>query len=130
MSRAELRLLLDKTVTVRYISRRVRTMGVLAKTAKKIVFWNYSRTSWQWDVLCVLILVFIFLTPKSWFENSEFRRPRTIVISAEVIGAQADRTAIEREARQVSTRPEGRVTAVRELRDNSGRLTAYEVDIR
>ena len=78
----------------------------------------------------MLILVFIFLTPKSWFENSEFRRPRTVVISAEVIGAQADRTAIEREARQVSMRSEGKVTTVRELRDNTGRLNAYEVDIR
>jgi len=66
-------------------------MSFLSNAAKKIVFWNYERTSWQWDVLCVLILVFIFLTPKSWFQNSEFRPQRTVIISAELVGAQADR---------------------------------------
>ena len=120
----------DKIVRVGYISRQIRTMGVMANTAKKIVFWNYSRTSWQWDVLCALILVFIFLTPKSWFENSEFRRQRTVVISAQVIGAQADRLAIEQEARRVAATPDSKVIAVREQRDESGRLTGYEVDIR
>jgi hypothetical protein len=105
-------------------------MGFLSNTAKKIAFWNYSRTSWQWDVLCVLILVFIFLTPKSWFENSEFRRQRTVVISAEVVGTQADRTVVEQRAKEAAGRPESRVTAVREIRDVTGKLVGYEVDIR
>jgi hypothetical protein len=34
---------------------------------KRIVFWSYGRTTWQYDVLCLLILAFVFLTPKSWF---------------------------------------------------------------
>ncbi len=102
----------------------------LSNTVKKIVFWNYSRTSWQWDVLCVLILVFIFLTPKSWFENSEFRRQKTVVISAEVVGNQADRSAVEQHAKEALGRPESRVTAVREIRDVTGKLVGYEVDIR
>ncbi len=105
-------------------------MGFLSNAAKKIVFWNYSRTSWQWDVLCVLILVFIFLTPKSWFENTEFRRQRTVVLSAELFGSQADRTAIEQRAKEVGGKPESRVLAVRELRDGTGKLLGYEVDIR
>jgi len=105
-------------------------MGFLSNTAKKIVFWNYSRTSWQWDVLCVLILVFIFLTPKSWFANNEFRRQRTVVLPAEVIGAQSDRGAIEQRARELAGRPDSRVTAVREVRDSTGKLIGYEVDIR
>src|ERR1043165_265782 len=105
-------------------------MSFLSNTAKKIVFWSYSRTSWQWDVLCVFILVFIFLTPKSWFENSEFRRPKTVIIAAEVVGSQADRPSIERRAKEVAGRPEGRVTRVGELRDGAGKLIGYEVDIR
>ena len=105
-------------------------MGFLLNTVRKIVFWTYPRTSWQWDVLCVLILVFILLTPKSWFENTEFRRQRTVVISADVVGAQTDREGIERRAKEVAARPTGRVTAVRERRDANGRLIAYEVDIR
>ncbi len=105
-------------------------MGFLSNAAKKIAFWNYSRTSWQWDVLCVLILVFIFLTPKSWFENSEFRRQRTVVIPAEVVGTQADRASIEQRAKELAGRPESRVIAVRERRDGTGKLVGYEVDIR
>lgn len=105
-------------------------MGFLSNTAKKIVFWNYPRTSWQWDVLCVLILVFIFLTPKSWFQNTEFRPQRTVVLPAEVVGAQADRGIIERRAKEIVGRPDGRVTRIHELRDGAGKLLGFEVDIR
>jgi len=105
-------------------------MSFLSNAAKKIVFWNYQRTSWQWDVLCVLILVFIFLTPKSWFQNSEFRPQRTVIISAELVGAQADRGTIERRARELTGRPEGQVKSINDLRDGAGKLIGYEVDIR
>jgi hypothetical protein len=106
-------------------------MGFIGNTAKKIAFWTYPRTSWQWDVLCVLILVFIFLTPKSWFVNTPFQRSSTtVVMSTDVIGAQLDKPESERRARQLAGRPEASVTAVRERRDDSGRLIAYEVDIR
>ena len=105
-------------------------MSFLSNSAKKVVFWNYPRTSWQWDVLCVLILVFIFLTPKSWFQNSEFRRQRTLIISAELVGVQADRGTIERRARELAGRPEGQVKTVTPLRDGAGKLIGYEVDIR
>ena len=36
---------------------------------RNIIDWNYERGSWQWDVLCLVILAFIFLTPKEWFES-------------------------------------------------------------
>jgi len=109
-------------------------MGLISTSVKRVFFWTYPRTSWQWDVLCVLILVFIFLTPKSWFVNTAFQRSHaaqmTIVIGTDVIGAQLDRAEIERRARQLAGRPEASVTEVRERKDDSGRLIAYEVDIR
>ena len=108
-------------------------MGFVVSTAKKIAFWTYPRTSWQLDVLCVLILVFIFLTPKSWFANTAFQRTHTqttVVMSADVVGSQLDKTEIERRARQLAGRPDASVVAVRERRDDSGKLIAYEVDIR
>lgn len=37
---------------------------------KNIINWSYERASWQWDLLCVLILIFIFATPKAWFDNN------------------------------------------------------------
>ena len=54
----------------------------------------------------------------------------TIVMSTDVAGAQLDKTEIERRARQLAGRPDASVTVVRERRDDSGRLIAYEVDIR
>ena len=109
-------------------------MGFVLDTAKKAAFWTYPRTSWQWDVLCVLILVFIFLTPKSWFENSAYQRTHmgqtTIVMNTDVVGTQLDRTEIERRVRQLPGRSGAQVTKVRDLRDASGKLIGYEVDIR
>jgi hypothetical protein len=109
-------------------------MGFVKDTAKKITFWTYPRTSWQWDVLCVLILVFIFLTPKSWFANNAYQRTHigqaTIVVSADVVGSKLDRAEIERRVRVLAGRPGAQVSAMRERRDDSGKLIAYEVDIR
>jgi hypothetical protein len=34
---------------------------------KRIINWGYDRGTWQYDVLCLIILAFIFLTPKTWF---------------------------------------------------------------
>ncbi|MFZ1701181.1 MAG: hypothetical protein WBO10_15025 [Pyrinomonadaceae bacterium] len=39
---------------------------------KNIINWNYERASWQWDLLCILIMCFIFLTPKEWFNKTTF----------------------------------------------------------
>jgi hypothetical protein len=113
---------------------KIRIMNFLLTIGRKFLFWTYPRTSWQWDVLCVLILVFIFLTPKSWFENTAYKRSHaaqtTVVISTDVIANQSDRGEIERRAKQAAGRNDGQVTAVRERRDGSGKLIAYEVDIR
>jgi hypothetical protein len=38
---------------------------------KDIILWKYERASWQWDLLCFLIILFIFLTPKAWFDRKE-----------------------------------------------------------
>ncbi len=39
---------------------------------RRAIFWSYERGSWQYDIICVLILAFIFLTPSNWFHD----RPR------------------------------------------------------
>lgn len=38
-------------------------------SVKNVINWSYERASWQWDVLCVVCLIFIFATPKEWFEK-------------------------------------------------------------
>ena len=43
---------------------------------RQIFFWNYPRGSWQYDVLAVAILAFIFLTPNVWFQDDP--RPSSV----------------------------------------------------
>ena len=42
---------------------------------KKIWYWSYPRETWQYDVMCVAILGFIFLVPARIFDDPE-ARPR------------------------------------------------------
>jgi hypothetical protein len=37
------------------------------------IFWAYDRGSWPYDVLVVVILIFVLATPRSWFHD----RPQT-----------------------------------------------------
>ena len=105
---------------------------------KKIIFWNYGRTTWQYDVLCALILAFIFLTPKSWFA-SELPRPaghqtapaaNTLLLTWPAPpAAPPDTQEVERRARQLAGRGDVHVRAVRPVRDEAGTVIAYQVDI-
>jgi hypothetical protein len=35
----------------------------------RAIFWSYERGSWQYDIICGVILAFILLTPRSWFHD-------------------------------------------------------------
>ena len=39
-------------------------------------FWIYDRGTWQYDVMVILILCFIFLTPREWFRDQPATPPR------------------------------------------------------
>jgi hypothetical protein len=40
-----------------------------ASVWKRLIFWDFRRASWQYDVVVGLILVFIFATPREWFHD-------------------------------------------------------------
>jgi len=42
------------------------------KALGRVIFWTYARGTWQYDVLCALILAFIFLTPRDFFARPPF----------------------------------------------------------
>lgn len=44
---------------------------------KSLLFWEFPRASWQYDLVVALILAFIFLTPRSFFKDQP--RPASIV---------------------------------------------------
>src|SRR6185295_4098855 len=101
-------------------------MGFISDTAKKIAFWNYSRTSWQWDVLCVLILAFIFLTPKSWFVSPPPIHT-TVIRASDLVEKREDSPEIVQRAREQLKLMNGQVVDVRPQRNASGKVVAYEV---
>ena len=105
---------------------------------QKVFFWNYARNTWQWDVLCVVILIFIFGAPKSWFEISErsgrmgHQSPAasTVLVSPELVGNAHDKAQIEQIVRTITGRSDAQVINVRKVVDDVGKTRGYEVDIR
>ena len=110
----------------------------LFTTLKKIFFWNYERNTWQWDLLCVVILIFIFLTPKSWFSSGERAQSMvhpspvaaTLILTPEVVGNEEDKGQIEQRVKALTGRTKVEVLAVRRILDPDGRTRSFEVDIR
>ena len=110
----------------------------MVNVLRKLFFWNYARNTWQWDMLCVVILIFIFLTPKSWFENSERRAflvhqtptASTVLVAPELIENAEDKGQVEQVVRTVTGRKDAQVLNVRRVVDRDGKTRGYEVDIR
>ncbi len=44
---------------------REKLKQALVRTA----FWSYDRGTWQYDLIVLAILAFIFLTPRAWFQD-------------------------------------------------------------
>ncbi len=66
-------------------------MKIVLSTLKKVLFWSYGRGSWQYDVMCVLILAFIFFGPNTVFHNhrsatADAAASKPIVITAGELG--------------------------------------------
>jgi len=49
---------------------------------KNVILWNFSRGTWQYDIFCLLIIAFIFLTPNIWFgerkDPANLRKAKTV----------------------------------------------------
>lgn len=111
----------------------------LLRTLKSLLFWSYGRSTWQYDILCALILAFIFLTPQGWFKTGELKQGEVhptpsarayLLVEPTIKADQIDKNELERRVRQVTGRPDAAITDWRAQRDEQGRLVAYEVDIR
>ncbi len=111
---------------------------MIFRVLKNIFFWGYARSTWQYDVLCALILAFVFLTPRNWFDNGELPahtgHQKTVastrlLIGVETLMAQSDTAEIEQRVRQLTNRPDLKVSNVRPVRNSDGQTIAYEVDI-
>ncbi len=122
----------------------------------RVVFWSYERGSLPYDLMVIAILVFVLLTPRSWYHD----RPETArVASADTSGRiqlvdvnasshielfridasllNQPPSQLEQETRQVLDRGvtslHGRsfeIVAIDPDRDGQGRVTGYDVRVK
>lgn len=96
---------------------------------KRIINWNYERASWQWDILCIVCMMFIFLTPKTWFEKREKLATQTSRLIVKADGFSTEKNELENKVRELSGNPNAQIVELRERKDKQGN-TIYEIDIR
>ena len=96
---------------------------------KNIIRWRYARGSWQWDVLCILILCFIFFTPKTWFDKKEKLATQTSRLIVKGDDYSTDRAVLENKVKELSGNPQAEILETREKKDAKGN-TFYEIDIK
>jgi hypothetical protein len=44
----------------------------------RTIFWSYDRGSWPYDLMVILIVIFVLATPRHWFQD----QPKTIEVSS------------------------------------------------
>lgn len=97
---------------------------------KDILLWKYERASPQWDVLCILCLAFIFLTPKVWFDKKETpAATRNVRLIVKADGFSTEKSEMEKRIREISGYQNAEILDWRE-RQNAQGETFYEIDIR
>ncbi len=110
---------------------------MLLRIIRKIFLWEHPRNTWQWDILCVLILIFIFLTPKTWFEGSQRRSvlehrsgAMTLLIGPEVIKNESDTVNLKSQVMAITGRADAEILGVQRVLGDDGKTVGYRVDIR
>lgn len=109
----------------------------LFDSIKNVFLWSYERGSWQYDVLCVIILAFIFLTPASLFdsrlsqggEKVAVDLERTYVQTTELTSARAQAQLQDLLADVLSQRYQRKVSVQRFEVDSTsdGQILGYRV---
>jgi hypothetical protein len=91
------------------------------------IFWSYERGSWPYDLMVILIVIFVLLTPRAWFRDQP-QVPAVSSTSVQLLGDDAlarthtyriDATAFAPEKRTAKA-PE----LEREMHDLLGRTVA------
>lgn len=104
------------------------------------IFWTYERATWQYDLMCALILAFIFLTPRWFFHDRPTLTEARQVVEVrglEGIGYRVEARLLEGNARSLEANAEhvleqviGRpveIVRVQPVLDEKGRVQAYTV---
>jgi len=109
------------------------------------LFWTYERGTWQYDIMVALILGFIFLTPRAWFNDqpkppgasgvvllSSTDHEKVYQLQAALIDAKAEeaiRSGVERII-QSYVGKSVHITQIKPETDARGEVVSYAVWVR
>jgi hypothetical protein len=96
---------------------------------KNIILWNYERGTWQYDAFCLLIIAFIFMTPKTWFEKREKLATQTSRLIVKAQDFSLEKGEMEKRVKELSGNQNAEVLQWRERKNADGE-TFYEIDVR
>lgn len=96
---------------------------------KKFVLWNYDRETTIYLVFCLLIVAFIFLTPKSWFDKREKLATQTSRLIVKAKDFSLEESERKRKVKELSGNPNAEIVDLKEKQNTNGE-TYYEIEIR
>ncbi len=128
-------------------------MRALWQILTRTFFWSYERGTWQYDVAVVAILIFVLLTPRSWFRDqpqvgvlatpsqvtllSSDGATQTYRVDARALAPPARTPELSNDLHRTLQRdvPELRgkgfeILRIEPERDGEGTVTSYEVQIK
>ena len=130
-------------------------MGRLWQILARTFFWSYERGTWQYDLAVIAILIFVLLTPRSWFNDqpqvgvpagpeqvqlvveSEQGHRQVYRVDARVLAPPEQTPALQNDLHNALQKavPDLRnrrfsITKIEPERDDKGTVSAYEVEIR
>jgi hypothetical protein len=65
-------------------------MQTLGRILSRIVFWSYERGTWPYDIAVVAIVIFVLLSPRSWFHDQPLVTPAADVSMVELRDADVN----------------------------------------
>ena len=96
---------------------------------RRFILWNYSRETSVYVLFCLLIVAFIFLTPKSWFDKRERLATQTSRLIVQSSDFSPEQSILQQRVREISGNPNAVVVDWRSKQNARGE-TIYEIDIR
>jgi hypothetical protein len=66
-------------------------MKSLLAGIKNVLLWSFSRGTWQYDALCLLIVVTVFLVPSRYFGDRDRANPKSAAEIQKIPGGDASK---------------------------------------
>lgn len=128
-------------------------MASLGQILSRTFFWSYERGTWQYDLAVILILVFVFLTPRAWFHDqpqvgvpaapgqvllvSQVGKQEVYRVDARILAPPEQTPALENDLHNAMQKAspdlhDGHfsIAKIEPVRDDQGTVIAYQVEIR